>query len=89
MSSFDPHKAGVQIRPMTPLEQQMHEDLRWAMANVDLEERHAGEYVVVWKKQVVAHGMDLEETLRRAATAERPREELVVVGVPTFFESPH
>jgi hypothetical protein len=75
---------------MTPLEQQMHEDHSWAWANYsELEQRYPGEYVVVWRKQVIAHGLDLEETLQRATAPERPREELVAVGVLSpFFESP-
>lgn len=69
---------------------QMQEDLRWAMEHYDeLDQRYHGESIVVWKKQVIAHGNGEDEVLRLAATADRPREQLVVVAFPTFFESPH
>jgi hypothetical protein len=69
---------------------QMHEDHAWVNSHYDeMDRQYHGEYVVVWKKHVVAHGMDLGDLLQRAATAERPREELVIVGFPAFFESPH
>jgi len=67
----------------------IQEDLDWAAANfADLEQQYAGEYVVVWQKQVIDHGPSLEELLNRASTAEHPREELAVVEVPAFFEVP-
>jgi hypothetical protein len=69
---------------------QMKDDLAWAMEHHDeLELQYPGESVVVWRKQVIAHGTDDEEKLLRAATsAQRPREQLVVVEFPNFFESP-
>ena len=74
---------------MTPIERQMYKDLRWAMDHHDeLEQQYAGESIVVWKRQVIAHGVDEEKLLHRAASAERPREQLVVVEFPLFFESP-
>jgi hypothetical protein len=69
--------------------QQMKEDLDWAMEHhSDLEQQYAGESVVIWQKQVIAHGSNEEELLQHAASSERPREQLVVVEFPSFFESP-
>jgi len=68
---------------------QMKEDFAWAMDNQDdLERQYPGESVVVWRKQVIAHGTDEEQLLRQAANADRPREQLVVIEFPAFFESP-
>jgi hypothetical protein len=75
---------------MTPAELRMHEDLRWAMEHhQELEQQYPGESIVVWQKQVIAHGPDEEALLQQAASPERPREQLVVVEFPAFFESPH
>src|SRR5262245_42927870 len=68
---------------------QMKEDLDWAMEHRDqLEQQFPGESVVVWRGQVVAHGDNPEELFRSATSAERPREQLVLVELPIFFESP-
>jgi hypothetical protein len=82
--------AGVQVRPMTSLEQQRHEDFVWAMANYDeLDRRYRAAYVLVWKKGVIAHGANPEELLREAVTPERPREELVLIALPDpFLDTP-
>jgi hypothetical protein len=74
---------------MSAAERQMRADLRWAVAHHDeLERQYGGESIAVWHKQVIAHGTDEEELLRRAASAERPREQLIVLEFPIFFESP-
>ena len=89
MSNREQSKDANRVRPMTPVELQMHDDLRWAMEHHnELERLYPGESVVVWKKQVIAHGTDEEQLLQQAATADRPRDQLVVVEFPTFFESP-
>jgi hypothetical protein len=74
-----------QIRPMTEQERQMHEDLHWAMTNSELESRYRGQLVVVWHKQVIAHGTDEEALLQEAASPARPRAELVVIEFPDPF----
>lgn len=72
------------------LMRRMHEDLDWAVAHYhELEPQYHGEYIVIWKKQVLAHGVDLGELLQQAATPEHPREELVFFDFPAFFETPH
>jgi hypothetical protein len=83
MSNRAPSQIEAQIRPLTNVEQQMDEDNDWALANYgELVGRYAGEYLVVWKKQVVAHGADPEALLKSATTPERPKEELVLVAFP-------
>jgi hypothetical protein len=82
--------AGPQLRRITPLEQQKHIDLDWALANYnELEARYPGEHVLIWKQQVVAHGTDLDELLNQADAPEHPRTELAVFTVPAFLEIPH
>ena len=67
----------------------MHEDLQWAMSRgSELEQQYPGEYLIIWQKQVIAHGIDSEELLDTLSSKERPREELVVFECPAFFESP-
>jgi hypothetical protein len=83
MAQQEPSRFAAQIRPMTKLEQQMDEDNDWALANYSaLVEKYPCEYLVVWKKQVIAHGKDPEELLRQAATPDHPKEELVLVAFP-------
>lgn len=80
---------GGRLRPMTPLESQMHEDVCWATEHhAELHDRYPGESLVVWKQQIVAHGSDEATLLDEAARAGFPREELVVIENPPFFECP-
>ena len=52
----------------------MQEDLRWAMEHYnELDQRYHGESIVVWKKQVIAHGNGEAELLQQAASDDRPR----------------
>jgi len=91
MSNNNPQQQQqMTIRRMTEVERQMYEDLLWAQSDPELEKQYYGECIVVWKKQVVAHGRSQDEALRQAeATGNWPSEELVVVEFPDFFEIPH
>jgi hypothetical protein len=72
-----------QLQPLSPKQQQFVDDNDWAMDNFDnLLQKYAGEFVVVWKKQILAHGSDWEQLLQENATEEHPREELVLVECP-------
>jgi hypothetical protein len=79
----------TKARPMTSVELQMYEDLLWARSNPDFEQKYLGECIVVWKKQVIAHGGNEEEVLQRVKTGDWPFEELVVLEYPDSFEIPH
>ena len=62
------------------LMQQVNEDLDWVAEHEgELLRQYEGELVVVHKREVIAHGDDEAELIRCAASAEHPREELVVV----------
>ncbi len=69
---------------------QRQEDLDWAMAHShELSQQYPGDYLVVCRKQVVAHGTDGPRVLQQASAAGSPREELVFVAFPEpFVESP-
>jgi Family of unknown function (DUF5678) len=86
----DPANAWQNDPAKVALVRQRHEDLDWARAHHDeLDQRYHGEYIVIWKQQVLAHGVDLGELLQQAATPEHPVEELVIFDFPAFFETPH
>jgi hypothetical protein len=81
----------IQEQPLTSLGRQMDEDNQWALTNYqDLVGRYPAEYIVVWRKQVIAHNTDAEEALRAAAAAGGPRDELGLVAFPgPFAEIPY
>lgn len=70
---------------------QMRDDSDWAMASYDeLDRQYHDEYVLIWKKQVVAHGLDPEPMFAQAVAAGYPRQELVLVALPDpLMEIPH
>jgi hypothetical protein len=77
---------GIESRPLTSLEQQQDADNAWALKHYDeLIQRYPGEYLVVWRKQVVAHGKKPEQLLRESETEQRPKEELVLIAFPDPF----
>jgi len=60
--------------------QQVNDDLDWVAEHEgELMRQYEGELVIVHKRQVIAHGDDEAELVRRSASAEHPRDELVVV----------
>jgi hypothetical protein len=88
-SLSNPVNAWMHDRVQVDIVRQMKEDLDWAMVHhSELEKQYPAESIVVWRKQVIAHGTDEEALLQQAANAQRPREQLVLIEFPTFFESP-
>lgn len=77
-----------QHHPMTALERQVHEDMRWARANGELEQQYQGQVIAVRHRQVIAQGTSEDELLQRLASAGCSREEVAIVEYPSFFESP-
>jgi hypothetical protein len=62
------------------LMRQVNDDLDWVAEHESkLLRQYEGELVVVHKREVIAHGDDEAELIRRAASADHPRDELVVV----------
>jgi Family of unknown function (DUF5678) len=69
---------------------QMQEDLTWAEEHyAELDEQYRGEYVGLWRKQVIGHSTDLKELLDQVVRDGFPRNAIAVFGVPAFFETPH
>jgi hypothetical protein len=71
-----------QVRPMTPLEQQISEDGRWARLNRELEERYRCQVIAVQHHQVVAHGATLDELMDRLQEAGLHWQEVAIVEYP-------
>lgn len=60
--------------------QQANDDLDWvAQHEGELLRQYEGELIVVHQRQVIAHGHDEAALMHSAASAEHPRDELVVV----------
>lgn len=72
------------------LQLQVHEDLRWARANSELEEQFRGRIIAVCRQQVVAQASSLAELLEQTAKSGRSLEELAIVEYPDpFAQLPH
>jgi hypothetical protein len=71
-------------------EQQMFDDLRWAMRSPEVQQ-HAGMLVAVFKKRVVGVGANRDALVAQAAeTAQCRCQDIVVLTVPgtDFAETP-
>jgi hypothetical protein len=67
------------ITNLEALQQQMTDDLQWAMEAPELQTKYAGQLIVVHKKRVLAAGLDEASLLEEASSSQHPREELVIV----------
>ena len=85
MPAPDLENVGRHVVPMTPLQQRVCEDGRWARTNAELEEQYRGQVVAVGNKQVVAHGPDLDELLTRLQRAGLSVDEVAIVPYPDPF----
>jgi hypothetical protein len=54
----------------TPVDRRI-EDIWWATHDQDVLDKYMGEYVVIYDRQVVAHGSDLEQAFREASRTTR------------------
>jgi hypothetical protein len=70
------------VRPLTDAERQASEDVRWAHENLDVQVACQGEFVVPYRRTIVAHGHNAARVLEEAArkTGLRPQV-LPLVGV--------
>jgi hypothetical protein len=68
--------------PLQPKELQQLEDARWARQDPDVLVQYPGEFVVPYKRKIVAHCEDAAVVLAEAAQITgRPADELPLVGV--------
>jgi hypothetical protein len=72
----------VSMLPLEPKEFQRLEDARWARQDPDVLGKYVGEFVVPYRRKIVAHGKDAAVVLAQAAQVTgRPIEDLPLVGV--------
>jgi hypothetical protein len=78
----DALRARRSTRALSAEESLRQDDARWAMEAPEVLARYVGEFVVPYRREVVAHGTDAAAVLAEAAriTGRRP-EELALVGV--------
>jgi hypothetical protein len=75
-------RAQLALSPLQPEEILHQEDVRWARRSPEVLARHRGEFVVPYRRQIVAHGMVAADVLAEAARITgRQAEELPLVGV--------
>jgi len=75
-------RAQFAVRPLRPEEFQRQEDVRWARQDLEVLARHCGEFVVPYRRQIVAHGADATAVLAEAAQITgRAPEDLPLVSV--------
>ena len=72
----------VEVHPLTEEERQQEEDCRWVLHDQEIQAKYMGEFVVPYRRQIIAHGTDIEAVLAEAAriTGLKP-EELPVCGI--------
>jgi hypothetical protein len=69
-------------RPLSAEESRRHDDTRWALEAPEVLALYPGEFVVPYRREVVAHGTDAVAVLTEAARITgRGVEELPLVGV--------
>ena len=84
-------RRAVEIHPLTDEERQQEEDCLWATHDPEILADYVGQFVVPYRRQVVAHGFDIELVLQEAArvTGKRPQE-LPVCGIDDpLVDIPH
>lgn len=72
----------VKVYPLTEEERQQAEDCRWARHDPEVQAKYIGEFIIPYRRQIIAHGPDIEAVLGEAAriTGLKP-EELPVSSV--------
>jgi hypothetical protein len=70
------------VRATTPEERQQHEDISWALQDLEVQANYQGQIVVPYQRKIVAHGTDAKAVLQQAmlATAKKA-EELPLVPI--------
>jgi len=81
----------VKVYPLTEEERQQCEDCRWVLHDPEIQAKYIGEFVVPYRRQIIAHGIDIEAVLEEAAriTGLKP-EDLPVCGIDDpLMDIPH
>jgi hypothetical protein len=75
-------RSRFQTRSLTSEERQAAEDIAWAQQDPDVQAKHRGEFVVPYRRTIVAHGHDVATILGQAAAIlGRRSEDIPIVGV--------
>jgi hypothetical protein len=84
-------RAGRSTRPLGAEESRRQEDARWALEAPEVLALYRGEFVVPYRREVVAHGTDAAVVLAEAARMTgRGIEDLPLVGViDPLLDVPH
>lgn len=94
LSARTPHGCLSQpatARPLTAEQRQRLADAAWAEEDSQVLASYPGEFVVPYRRRIVAHGRDVQAVLNEAtAKTGRKIEELVVVGIDApLSDVPH
>lgn len=90
-SSQEMARAKVEIHPLTAEERQQEEDAYWVLHDLEIQAKYMGQFVVPYRRRIIAHGDDIEAVLAEAArvTGRNP-EELPVCGIDDpLLDIPH
>ena len=84
-------RAQFAVRPLTPDEQQVSEDVRWAQQDPEVQAAHRGEFVVPYRRKIVAHGRNAAAVLKEAACKTGANvDDLPLVGIIVpLMDIPH
>ena len=75
-------RSAAEVYPLTPEERQQIEDAQWCRHDPVVLDKYVGQFVVPFRRQIVAHGLDVESVLAEASrvTGLRP-ETLPICGI--------
>jgi hypothetical protein len=77
---------------LTSSERRVWADIQWAEQNEEVQSSYAGQWVALYERQVVAHGLHRDQVVRAAVTAtQRSAEELAIwpiAGTAALLEDP-
>jgi hypothetical protein len=75
-------RAALTVRPVTPDERRLHEDICWALDDPEVWSEYRDEYVVPYNRRIVAHGHDPRTVHDEAARVTgRPFADLPLVPI--------
>jgi hypothetical protein len=77
---------------LTDGERRLWAEIEWAEQNEEVQSKYAGQWVALYERQVVAHGLHRDQVVRDAVAAtQRPAEELAIwpiAGTTALLEDP-
>ncbi|MBI3461760.1 MAG: hypothetical protein HY000_01685 [Planctomycetes bacterium] len=85
------HRRAVEIHRLTAEERAECEDCRWAERDPEILAKYVGQFVVPYRRQIVAHGFDIELVLQEAVrvTGKKPNELPICAIDDPLMDIPH